>query len=237
MKQLFLIMFLTFCVSDAFAEQPWDPFEPVNRVVFRFNEGFDKYLLAPVSKGYDRVMPDRGKKGVHNFFSNLAFPINLLGDLLQFKFRRALQHTAKFGLNSTLGLAGVMDLSERFGFDQNEEDLGQALAYYGIPAGPYLVLPFLGPSNLRDLVGRVGDGIVDPVWRLDQVGLSDAESWQVGFGLKSIYIVNTRAQIGDEIATSRRNSLDFYAFVQSSYYQFRTGLLYDGNPPEESELD
>lgn len=227
---------LIFQSSLAFAEDTWDPLEPVNRGIFWFNDKLDIYVMEPVAKGYDYIAPQPVKTGISNFFTNLRYPINLVNDLLQLKFTQALEHTGRFALNTTVGLVGFIDVAKVKGLPEHREDLGITLAYYGVPAGPYLVLPIMGPSNLRDALGRVGDGFADPVFYIDYSSASESTKWTFSLGLKAVDLIDTRAHMLDAIKAAKEASVDYYLFVQGAYAQYRRGLLYDGNPPDE-ELD
>jgi phospholipid-binding lipoprotein MlaA len=209
-------------------EQIKDPLEGMNRGIFWFNDQLDIYLLEPVARGYDWVMPERGKKGVVNFFENLGYPSYLVSDLVQGKLDQAGLHTGRFLINTTLGVGGLIDVAKEFGLEKHSEDFGVALAYHGVPAGPYLVLPLYGPSNVRDAVGFAVDSFLDPVAWLSFTGMSSSTRLVVQGGLVGLRIVRTRAGLIQAIETAKESSLDYYLFMQSAYYQFRHGLLTDG---------
>lgn len=214
-----------------------DPLESVNRGIFKFNNKVDDYVLAPASRGYDYVMPKRAQTGVSNFFENLGYPKYLLSDLVQLKFGQALTHTGRFLINSTLGLVGLMDVAKDMGLERQQEDFGIALAYQGVPSGPYLVLPFLGPSNLRDTVGLVFDTIVHPFMFLTYSSVRAGISDKITIGGQTIDILQTRVNLDEAIKAGKESSVDYYLFVQGAYTQYRRGVLYDGNPPEEESVD
>ena len=220
----------------ALAEEIWDPLEPMNRGIFWFNDKMDIYIMEPVAKGYDYVVPDPVKTGVGNFFSNLRYPIHLVSDVLQLKFTQAAEHTGRFLINSTVGLGGLFDVAKTVGLEEHDEDLGITFAYYGIPAGPYLVLPFLGPSNLRDGIGRIGNGFLDPAFYIDYTNASTSTKWAITLGTKSLDFIDTRAKLLEAIKAAKESSTDYYLFLQGAYYQYRRGVLYDGNPPDEDEF-
>ena len=136
---------------------PADPLEPYNRSMTTFNENVDKAVLKPVATAYQQAMPAPVRTGVSNFFGNLGDVPNLLNSLLQFKGKRSLQTTGRLLLNTTVGVAGLWDPATRMGLPKQSEDFGQTLGFYGVPDGPYVMLPILGPSNLRDTGGRVFD--------------------------------------------------------------------------------
>ena len=140
---------------------PQDPWEGCNRRVFAFNDVLDRYALKPVARGYKAVTPEPVQTGVGNFFSNLGEVRTVLNSLLQGKFQRSGETTARLLFNSIFGLAGIFDVAEKMGLPQQDEDFGQTLGVWGVPAGPYLVIPFLGPSSLRDGTGRVADWVIE----------------------------------------------------------------------------
>jgi len=207
-----------------------DPFEKVNRVMFKFNVKADKYVAKPIAKGYRRVIPRPVRRGISNFFSNLREPIVILNDLLQAKFKQAGSDLGRFLMNSTVGFYGLLDVASKAGLEKHDEDFGQTLGKWGVKDGPYLVLPFLGPSGLRDGFGLAADAQVDPVYQNDHKDTRRA--------LVATRFVNTRANL---LATTdileQAGGDDLYLFVREFYRQRRRSLIYDGNPPEEDELD
>lgn len=233
--------FLACLPLDGRAEEPYDPIEPVNRGVFWFNEQFDRYFLAHVADGYDYVMPDRAQVGVTNFFKNLKYPTYLLSDLLQLEFDQALEHTGRFLINSTVGFLGFVDVASDLGLEEVEEDFGLAFASYGIPSGPYLVLPFFGPSNLRDTVGLVFDTITNPTYLIGFTDASSEAKFWVSAGGTALKAVQWRVNLDDAIRAGREGSLDYYTFAQSSYYQYREGQIRGDRPisddPEAVDID
>lgn len=224
-------------VASANAQEVWDPIEPVNRGIFWFNDKFDRHILEPVSEGYVEVVPESVRKGIGNFLDNLESPINIVNSLLQLKFGHFIEQTGRFAINSTIGVAGIFDVATDMGLPLHEEDFGQTLGHYCIGPGPYIVLPFLGPSNLRDTIGRVADGFADPVFYVGQFDISDNEAFAIGSGIKVIDAIDTRARLKEAIDAARESSVDYYLFVQGAYLQHRRGLIYDGNPPDEDEFE
>jgi len=206
------------------AEDPTDPLEPVNRAVYTFNETADRYVLRPVAKGYDKVMPGFARTGVSNFFDNLGYPTVILNDLLQLKGQMLAQDFCRFVLNTTFGIGGLIDVATPGGLPANDEDFGQTLGYWGLGEGWYLMLPLLGPSNNRDLVGRVGDGAVSPLYYVDET--------EVTIPLGVLNAVDDRARL---LGADRflEQQLDRYVFVRTIYLQNRQNKVYDGNPPKE----
>ena len=203
--------------------EPADPLERVNRAVFTFNETADRYVLRPVARGYDTVTPNLVRHGVRNFFSNLFYPTVLVNDLLQFKFQQFSEDFCRWVLNTTFGLGGILDVATPGGLPEHDEDFGQTLGHWGVGPGWYLMLPLLGPSNNRDLVGKAGDYATNPFAYID-------EEEVVTVGMNVLQLVEKRAQLlpVDKVLEQQ---LDRYVFVRTSYLQIRLNKVYDGNPP------
>jgi len=194
-----------------------DPVEPFNRAMYWFNDKLYFYLLKPVARGY-RVVPEPARVSVSNFFSNLATPVRLVNDLLQFKLRRAGTELARFGVNSTLGLLGLFDPAKSWlKLEKHEEDFGQTLGRYGIGNGFYLVLPVFGPSTLRDGIGRVGDYFVHPI---SSPYYCELRNWEQ-YSLNGLEQVNRLSLDRDTYEAIKRESLDPYLFMRNSYLQYR----------------
>lgn len=203
----------------------YDPIEPVNRGIFWFNDKADIYVLGPVSRGYDSVMPEFAKKGVGNFFTNLTYPIKLVADVIELDFPQAGKDTSRFVINSTIGVAGLLDVAKDIGIEHNRSDIGVALGRDGVPGGPYLVIPFLGPSNLRDAAGLGAAAFVTPTAIMAYAGVdSDVTLW-VTVGTRALEFIDTRAKLEDAIKTARESSIDYYLFMQGAYTQYRNGLI------------
>lgn len=207
-----------------------DPFEGFNRKVYALNNVADKAILRPSAKIYDAVLPDPAQKGVGNFFSNLSEPVNVINNLLQGKVDGALTSTYRFVVNSTVGILGLFDVAGAYEVEQKPEDFGQTLAAWGVKPGPYLMLPFLGPSNLRDgpagLIGNFG------IYPINEV--SDDTGTRVGLTVLSV--INTRAQLLDADSVLD-NQLDPYLFLKSAYEGSRVSAIYDGDPPQLKDDD
>jgi phospholipid-binding lipoprotein MlaA len=229
------ILLLTIGVAQA-QEETWDPIEPVNRGIFWFNEQADYYVLEPVAQGYDYVTPAVVQDSVRSFFENLRYPLLLVSDLVQLKFSQAGLHTGRFVINTTVGLGGLFDVASDMGLEKHNEDFGIALAYHGVPSGPYLVIPFLGPSNLRDGFGRVVGIFLNPIYYLNQTDLNSSDRFAISTGLTALDVVQTRTDLIEDLEAARKGTLDFYLAAQSAYNQRRRGLLYDGNPPDGDEM-
>lgn len=208
-------------------EEVSDPLEGWNRGVFWFNDHLDMYLLEPIADGYDYIMPEPVQTGVVNVFDNLAYPKYLVSSVFQLKFEQAAEHTGRFLINSTLGLAGIFDVAKHFGLEKHSEDFGTALGYHGVGPGPYLVLPILGPSNFRDGFGRIVDGFLNPVPWIAAETSDGSDAAAITLGVTALDAVQTRADLDEAIEAAKEASLDYYLFVQSAYYQNRKALIND----------
>ena len=206
---------------------PRDPLEPFNRTVYAFNDTVDQMILKPVATGYRAVFPQFVRTGVRNFFSNLDDITGIVNGLLQLKIPQAVSDLGRFLLNSTVGIAGLFDVATHLGLEKHNEDFGQTLGYWGIGSGPYLVLPFLGPSSFRDGIGRVVDVYTDVVWHIDDVSVRNV--------LVATRVVSNREQLLDSEKVLDTAALDRYSFIRDAYLQRRRSLVYDGNPPPEEE--
>ena len=208
------------------ADDPSDPLEGMNRAIFSFNLKADEYVARPVAKGYVKVVPQFARSGVTNFFNNLREPTVIVNDVLQGKFLQSGEDLCRFVVNTTFGLAGLLDPGKQIGLEQHEEDFGQTFGKWGIGAGWYLMVPLLGHSSNRDLLGR-GAGYGTSV-----TTLANAD-WDVTIPLAAGEIIDTRAQLlsADGILDQQ---FDKYIFVRTAYLQHRESLVYDGNPPKEN---
>ena len=214
--------------SEAMAEfaETNDPLEPLNRAIFDFNLVIGKALVRPVSIAYRDVIPRPGRNGVRNFLDNLESPVVLANDVLQGSAGRAGTTVGRFAINSTIGIAGVLDLATDFGLARHDEDFGQTLGVWGFPEGPYLVLPLLGPSPPRDSVGLVVDYFVDP---LTYVFHNNDVEWLsfVRYGTRAI---DSRSRLVETLDEIERTSEDFYATIRSIYRQQRNDEIRNGEP-------
>ena len=207
---------------------PADPLERVNRAVFAFNDAADKVVLTPVAKGYRAVLPGFLRTGVSNFFSNLEDVWVSVNDVLQGKFQEGLEDATRVLFNSTFGIAGLFDFASDVGLPKRNEDFGQTLGWWGVTSGPYLVLPFFGPSSFRDGFGFFVDGKADPVYRVvDDVPLRNS--------IYATRAISNRANLLDASSVLEQAALDRYAFVRDAWLQRRRNLVYDGNPPREKD--
>lgn len=202
-----------------------DPFENTNRAIHKFNDVVDRATLKPIAKGYKRITPEWFRRGVGNFFSNLQYPATIVNQLLQGKAAAAARDTGRLLTNTLLGFGGVLDPATRVGLEKNDEDLGQTLGVWGVPSGPFLVLPFLGPSSVRDVPSTVADTFIDPLTYADV-------KWEVLWGLRAVDILDSRAQLLALDPVLER-SFDKYAFVRNAWMQRREYQVRDGDVPEE----
>jgi phospholipid-binding lipoprotein MlaA len=198
---------------------PHDPIEGVNRKIFWFNDKVDVYVLEPTAKGWRWVAPEFVRTAIGNFFTNLRFPIVTANDLLQGKPKDALVDVGRFATNTTLGFLGFGDPATSIGLDRHDEDFGQTLGVWGVPPGPYLVLPLLGASTVRDTGGLAVDTAlsVTPFF-VDGVIL---------FGARVVDVVNFRSTVIDEVQQAKDASIDYYSFVRDAYLQRRAALVDD----------
>jgi phospholipid-binding lipoprotein MlaA len=211
-----------------------DPLEPMNRQIFAFDMFVDQWLIKPVAQVYHNVVPDPGKDAVRNFLGNLHEPVIFANDLLQTEFKRAGWTAERFALNSTVGVGGVFDVATRWGVEKQSGDFGQTLAHYGVPEMLYLVLPILGPSNPRDVVGMVADGYADPFSYLAADYGADVATYS-RWGAEGI---DQRDQNLSNLDELQKNAIDLYAEIRSLYRQHRAAELRHGEAaPVSDEMD
>ena len=210
------------------AQEVADPLEPLNRAVFSFNLKADEWLFEPVARAYRYVAPQPVRQSVSNFLSNLRSPVVFANDLLQGERERAGITLGRFMINSTLGVFGLFDAASVFGYQGHYEDLGQTLGVYGVPDGPYLMLPLLGPSNLRDTTGRVGDYFINP---LNSCCITPDDRYAI-FGTTAVSERESSIELFDDLRT---NSLDLYATLRTVYTQRRAAEIRNGAPAANPE--
>jgi phospholipid-binding lipoprotein MlaA len=206
---------------------PRDPFEQVNRGTFAFNQSLDKAVIRPVLRGYRKVTPKVVRTGIANFFANIQYPIVIANNVLQGKFGPAANDTGRFLLNTTLGVGGLLDPATDAGLDRNNEDFGQTLGRWGVPPGPYVMIPFLGPYTVRDGLAGIADDVSEPRSYL-------SADWR--WGLWAGGQLNRRAGLTEAEAILDRSG-DPYAFVRSAYLQRRQYLVTDGAVSDEPLAD
>lgn len=208
---------------------PQDPWEPFNRSVFEFNEGLDAYLLKPVVAGYRFVLPEFVRDGIYNFFSNYNDIYTALFNLLQGKPGYAFNDFMRVVVNTTMGLGGLLDLATPGGLEKHKEDWGQTLGVWGVPSGPYVVLPFFGPSNVRDTVGTVADLESDYLFSyVKDIGLRNSIT-----GLRVVNARNTYYEAGDLLDGA---AIDKYSFMRDAYIQRREYQINEGRDDEEPQM-
>ncbi|MFA7619961.1 MAG: VacJ family lipoprotein [Thiohalomonadaceae bacterium] len=215
---------LSGCATMHAPPEEHDPFEQVNRSVYRFNDAVDRNLLKPVAEVYDQVVPTFISTGVSNFFSNIDDVLVLVNDVLQAKPEQALSDFSRIVWNTTVGLFGLIDVATALDLPKHNEDFGQTLGYWGVNPGPYLVLPLLGPSTVRDGTGSAASWYLDP---LADVSVDQAAYWSA-VGLSA---VDTRADLLGTTNLLEQAALDPYVFTREAYLQHRQNLVYDGKPP------
>jgi phospholipid-binding lipoprotein MlaA len=207
---------------------PKDPLEGFNRAMFALNEGIDKVVARPLARGYETVVPLPGRTVVGNVFSNLSDPWIGVNNLLQGKVREGMSDFGRFLLNSTAGILGAIDVASEIGLEKHEEDFGQTLGRWGVPDGPFLVVPLFGPKTLRDGIATIADGYADPVYYLvDDVPLRNS--------LYGLRFVNNRALLLPADRVLEEAGLDKYSFVRDSYLQRRRNLIFEGLPPRNGD--
>jgi phospholipid-binding lipoprotein MlaA len=214
-------------------EKTNDPFEPLNRKIFDFNLFVDRVALKPVAKAYVAVIPQVGRDAIRNFLDNLDQPIVFANNLLQGQFMRAHNTFARFLTNTTLGLGGVIDIATKAGVPKETGDFGQTLYSWGVPDGPYLVLPIFGPSDPRDAVGKGVDGFADPWNRM----ATNYHYWYMGLIRGAVDGIDQRARNLQTLDELQRNAIDFYAELRSLWRQHRASELRHGEPAPIPELD
>lgn len=226
LKGALLVLVMLSAPGTTLAEPVPDPLQPFNRAMFTFNDVVDRAVFRPLAVGYRAVLPQRVRNGVNNFFNNLRAPTTLLNDILQGKPQRAQETINRFLVNSTIGLLGFVDIATRIGFPKHQEDYGQTLAVWGVPSGPYIVLPLLGPSTLRDAVGKVPEFyIADPLWEPDDTAVTIAR-----FGVRAVDIRSRLLDLDRVI----KMQVDPYLFFRETYLQNRQRAILDGGPPDRS---
>jgi phospholipid-binding lipoprotein MlaA len=222
-----LLVAFTLLGGCASTSNPRDPFEPLNRGIYHFNDGVDTVLLKPAAEVYRGVLPQFVRTGVSNFYANINDVIVALNNLLQAKFLNAASDVGRIVVNTTVGLLGVFDVATHIGLEKHDEDFGQTLGYWGIGPGPYLVIPLLGPSSVRDAVGRFVDFKTDPLTYVDP-----SRDRNILWGVR---FVNRRSELLETSRILETAALDPYEFLRDAYLQRRRNLVYDGSPPPDKD--
>lgn len=224
MKKIVLLLAGVMLSTHIFAAgNPDDPWEGFNRKMFAFNDTVDTYTLKPIAKGYRAVTPDPVERGVSRMFSNVGEVVNVFNDLLQGKFRQAGNDTGRFVINTTIGLVGFFDVADHFGLPKSDgEDFGQTLGVWGVDSGPYLVLPLIGPSTVRDGPARIVDRFINPINEIDHVPTRNQ--------IYGAEVISTRADLleAEKFVRGER-----YSFIRDAYLQRRKFLLTDGGVEDD----
>jgi phospholipid-binding lipoprotein MlaA len=223
-----LVATLAACAATA-ERDPRDPLEPLNRRVYRFNDKVDQLVAQPVARTYRKVVPDEVRSGVRNFFGNIGDFFIGVNNFLQGKFEDGVGDWARVAFNTTIGLLGIFDVASDMGYEKHNEDFGQTFGWWGARPGPYLVLPFLGSSDLRDGIGTGIDIYTDP--------LGEVRPYHAQYALWGLRLTQTRADLLDASRILEEAALDKYVFQRDAYLQRRRSLVYDGHPPREKEPD
>ena len=220
-----LALALSGCASHG---DPRDPLEPMNRAIYQFNETVDKAVMKPVAEGYQAVVPQPVQTGVRNFFSNLNDVTVLANDALQLKAEHAGRDLLRITINSSVGLLGLLDVAQDMGLKKRNKDFGQTLGYWGAASGPYIVLPFYGPSSVRDAAGRLVDSLY-----FDQI--QNREVFPHRTGPLVLDVIDTRVErlkVKDALDAA---ALDPYEFTRDVFLKRRTSLIHEGHPPADAE--
>jgi phospholipid-binding lipoprotein MlaA len=229
MRLLFALIALAVlagCAATSDRSEAYDPWEGMNRKTYAFNDALDKAILKPVAQGYQKVTPAFAQEGVNNFYANIEDVATSLNNFLQGKPKDGMNDLMRILVNTTFGIFGLWDIATPLGFEKHDEDFGQTLGYWGFAPGPYLVLPLLGPSTLRDGPAKV----VDPSWYYS-TKVKDYEYW-TWWGFDK---VRTRANLFKAEGVLDEAALDRYSFIRDAWWQRRRNQVYDGKPPREKE--
>ncbi len=204
-----------------------DPWEPLNRSLYSANTAIDKVTTRPLARGYKKILPGPVRKGVSNFFRNLTTPRSIINNLLQGKPKRGLSETGRLLINSTVGIGGLFDVATASGIQEYQEDFGQTAAVWGVPDGPYVMLPLLGPRTLRDAILLPADIIIDPLFQYENTSIRDK--------LYVVRLIDLRYRLlsADKLLNDSKNP---YITLRESYLQNREYEVFDGDPPEDDDF-
>ncbi len=225
---LLLAVFLSGCATPT---TQIDPYESMNRSIFSFNESVDKNVMKPLAEGYKFVTPGPVYIMISNFYSNLDDVAVIFNDILQLKFRNAGADSARFLINTILGMGGLVDFGTDYGFPKRHEDFGQTLGHWGVSTGPYIVLPFIGGSNMRDAPAMLVDVASNPATYMGFVTIGIAPA------MGAVGAIDTRAGLLDTEEIVDEAALDKYEFIRDAYLQRRRSLVHDGNPPRSMDYE
>ncbi len=227
-----------FAKPDTEGMEEYDPWESLNTKFFEFNRQLDRWILKPIAKGYNFVVPNVVQVGVSNVFYNSRVTPRLLNNLFQGKFKGAGIEAGRFFINTTVGIGGFFDVAQRFNLTTPEEDTGQTLGFYGVKPGPYLMVPLLGPYTVRDLIGYGGDIVLNPIYWLIVPTVHNIESiptvvdveeraatYAISIGARAVEIVNDRSLNLEKFQGVEESTLDLYAAVRNAYLQKRAKAI------------
>jgi phospholipid-binding lipoprotein MlaA len=223
MRLLFALLVAATISGCATGNDPRDPWESMNRKTFAFNDAVDKAVLKPIATGYSKVTPAFAQEGVNNFYNNLEDIGTGVNNLLQGKFKEGASDAGRLVVNTVFGIFGLWDVATPMGLEKHNEDFGQTLGWWGVPSGPYFVIPFLGPSTARDAPAR----LVDPSWYYPRYLDNDRLYWSWWAFDK----VRTRANLLQAESVLEAAALDRYTFIRDAWLQRRRNQVYDGHPP------
>ncbi len=235
MSSLVISSMLGGCASTQKVNEK-DPWEGWNRGTQGFNDSLDKNIVKPVAKGYLAVTPKPVNDGITNFFSNMDDIGVTINDFLQFKMTQGSMDAGRFLINTTAGIVGFIDVATMIDLPKHNEDFGQTLGFWGVPTGNYLVVPFLGASSPREVVGAVGDALLNPLTYTFAFAGAGAAVSAINAGARAVDVVDTRADVIPTEKILDEAAVDRYDFIKNAYQQRREYLVHDGNVPEEDEL-
>jgi phospholipid-binding lipoprotein MlaA len=231
---IIVTMALTACATTSKEYGQSDPWQGWNKGTQSFNDGFDDNILKPLATGYLHVTNTAIDDGVTNFFSNINDIGVTINDILQFKLLQGAKDSLRFVINTTAGVGGIFDWASKIDLPKHDEDFGQTLGFWGIPSGPYLVLPFFGPSSPRDTIGLIGDALMDPITYVSIFG-----GWAGSGAAAGTSILDTTdyraGLLSKEKIVAEATDSDRYDFIKSTYIQHREYLIFDGNPPDKDD--
>ncbi len=222
---LLICLGLTGCATGPSANSA-DPLEPFNRSMYKFNDAVDQAVLKPVATAYQDVTPKLVRQGIGNFFGNLSDAWSVVNSVLQLKAEAAVSNLMRVSFNTIFGLGGILDVATELKLERHKEDFGQTLGHWGVGAGPYIVLPILGPSTLRDTVALSVDFKGDALSQFSDIPVRNA--------LLATRVVDIRAGFLKAESVINDGALDKYSFIRDAFLQRRRNAVYDGNPPDEA---
>lgn len=211
------------CASTPKEEGPYDPYQGVNRKIYKFNDALDRNILKPVADTYVKVTPEPARNSISNFFDNIGYLNTVINDFFQGKFKQGAADLSRFLINSTVGSLGLVDVASKMGLKAHEEDLGQTLAVYGTPQGPYLVIPLLGPNTARDAPDLAMSTVTSGLFYIGVLAVT--------LPLGALQVIDKRARASSALQIVDEAALDRYIFIRDAYLQHRNFLVYDGHPP------